>query len=55
MKTITCKLVFVLGIFIGTVGTKIIADPEKCFQELFPKITDFIAGWAWPRINYRFQ
>ena len=31
--------------FVHTVGTKIIADPEKCFLELISaKITDFIAG-----------
>ena len=29
----------------STVGTKIIADPEKCFQELVTeKITDLIVG-----------
>ena len=39
-----------------TAGTKIIADPEKCFQELISeKITDFIGGLALPGIKYRFQ
>ena len=39
-----------------TVGTKIIADPEKCFQELISeKLLIFIAGWALLGINYRFQ
>ena len=39
-----------------TVGTKIIADPEKCFQELTPeKLLNFLAGWALFGINYRFQ
>ena len=40
----------------STVGTKIIADPEKCFQELLSeKLLIFFAGWALFGINYRFQ
>ena len=40
----------------STVGTKIIADPEKCFQELISeKLLIFFAGWALFGINYRFQ
>ena len=40
----------------NTVGTKIIADPEKCCQELISeKLLIFIAGWALFGINYRFQ
>ena len=41
---------------VHTVGTKIIADPEKCFRELISeKLLIFIAGWALFGINYRFQ
>ena len=41
---------------LGTVGTKIIADPEKYFQELISeKLLIFFAGWALLGINYRFQ
>ena len=40
----------------NTVGTKILADPEKCFQELVSKeLLIFITGWALFGINYRFQ
>ena len=41
-----------------TVETKIIADPEKCFQELISeklRVFFFFAGWALFGINYRFQ
>ena len=39
-----------------TVGTKIIADPEKYFQELISeKLLIFFAGWALLGTNYRFQ
>ena len=40
-----------------TVGTKIIADPEKCFQELMSEkiLIYFFAGWALSGIDYRFQ
>ena len=39
-----------------TVATKIIADPEKCFQELISEESlIFIAGWALSGSNYRFQ
>ena len=45
-----------MAIFKVTVGTKIIADPEKCFQELiFEKLLIFFSGWALFGINYRFQ
>ena len=41
---------------VDTVGTRIIADPEKCFQELISeKLLIYIAGWALFGINYRFQ
>ena len=34
----------------------VIADPEKCFQELISeKLLIFFAGWALCGINYRFQ
>ena len=39
-----------------TVGTKMIADPEKCFQELLSeKLQISFAGWALFGINYLFQ
>ena len=39
-----------------TVGTKMIADPEKCFQEFISeKLLIFFAGRALFGINYRFQ
>ena len=45
------NLVIHRGLF--TVGTKIIADPEKCFQELTSeKLLIFFAGWALSGINY---
>ena len=39
-----------------TLGTKIIADPEKCFQELISeKLLIFTVGWVLFGIHYRFQ
>ena len=38
------------------VGTKMIADPDKCFQELISeKLLILIAGWALAGVDYRFQ
>ena len=43
-------------LFRPTVGTKITADPEKCFRELISeKLLIVIAGQALSGINYRFQ
>ena len=35
-KMLACKTI--------TAGTRIMADPEMCFQEFILKFTDFIAG-----------
>ena len=44
IKTLWCFLQAPMYIIL-TVGTKIIADPEKCFQELISeKLLIFIAG-----------